>query len=135
MATEVRPKNYMVNPTESDFILEGYTIYSNLDATLERGVAIYVTEEQAHLVTKVDISDNSFPEQTWAKLRGGDKLMLGCLYRSGSGDSQNNEKLKELINHVASKDPSHLLIYGDFNYKGINWEDDTAKTADEESFF
>ena len=133
--TEVRPKSYTINPMETDFILDGYSLHSNLDATIMRGVAIYIINDKSHLVTSIE-TNSGFQEQVWVKmhLKGNDSLIIGCLYRSGSGGTENNDHLNQVISQVSSQDPSHLLICGDFNYKGINWTDDTGTTREEEHF-
>ena len=50
------------------------------------------------------------------------KLLIGCLYRGGSGSSDNNCKLNELLKEASENGYSHILVIGDFNYKGIIWE-------------
>ena len=124
LVTEVRPKNYDdENPvTENDFILQGFKPYSNINESEKRGVAIYVSEDLSPLVTEFTFN-NKFEEQTWIelKLRGNDKLLIGCIYRSGSGSHQNNNLLSTLFRQINQVNPSHLFVYGDFNFKGIDW--------------
>ena len=50
------------------------------------------------------------------------KLLIGCIYRSESGSSDNNSKLNQLLQEACNKGYSYILILGDFNYKGITWE-------------
>ena len=66
LVTEVRPKNFRVNPSELEFTLDGYRIYSNLESTSGRGVAFYVNDSKSHLVTAAEV-DNSFQEHIWDK--------------------------------------------------------------------
>ena len=56
------------------------------------------------------------------KLSGHEKLLVGCIYRSESGTSENNSKLNQLIQEACNKGYSYVMILGDFNYKGINWK-------------
>ena len=72
---------------------------------------------------KVDIlSDSGFSESVWCEvsLRGTDKLLVGCIYRSPSSSKDNNNKLKHLISKARDLRNSHYLIMGDFNYPIID---------------
>ena len=55
------------------------------------------------------------------KLKGNDKLLIGCIYRSEGGMSENNRSLNNLLKEATQKRYTHLLIMGDFNYKDIKW--------------
>ena len=58
------------------------------------------------------------------KLRGGDLMIFGCVYRSptySSTSDKNNKDLNRLLNTVSQKNYTHKCIVGDFNYKDINW--------------
>ena len=137
LVTEVRPKNYKQDEplTKENFTLQGYKLYSNIEETEKRGVAIYVAESISPLVTEF-IFNNEFEEQTWIelKLRGNDKLLIGCIYRSDSGTSQNNYLLSTLFRQINQVNPSHLFVYGDFNFKGIDWKLQLG-TSDKENKF
>ena len=67
---------------------------------------------------------NRFEESIWVgiKLRGGDKLFIGCVYHSPNSNSENNEKFWSLISELTDKKPSHLLIAGGCNYPEIGWK-------------
>ena len=45
------------------------------------------------------------------------------MYRRGETDDTNNEVLRNILKDLSCKQYSHLLVMGDFNFKGINWED------------
>ena len=74
---------------------------------------------------KVDIlSDSDFSESVWCEisLRGTDKLLVGCIYRSPSSSKDNNKKLNDLVSKTRFYlKYSHYLIMGDFNYPEIDW--------------
>ena len=58
------------------------------------------------------------------RLRGGDILLFGCVYRSptsSESSEQNNDKLNSLLMSVANKKYTHKCIVGDFNFGHINW--------------
>merc|ERR1712004_944385 len=70
----------------------------------------------------------------YLKLKGRDKLLIGSVYRSGSSGKGNSENLNKLINKVGRINPSHLLMCGDTNFKGINWMANTASSSEQQDF-
>ena len=129
--TEVKPKNFRYQLSNSEIALEGYELFgSNLQNKTGRGVCIYIqTTLQAN---PVEFKTN-FEESVWAsiKLVDGDELLIGCIYRSSSGNDTNNENLLKLLLEINKAKYSHLLIMGDFNFEKINW--DTWSTPSNES--
>ena len=77
--------------------------------------------------------DTQYTESTWIKikLRGEESLLIGCVYRSPQSTPANNEQLRNLIKNANQDNPTHLMIVGDFNYPGIDWNSST--TAGEDS--
>ena len=71
----------------------------------------------------------------WCEIRldGNDKLLIGCVYRSPSSTNANNSQLQELILKAYRRNPSHLLIVGDFNYPEINWVSWTSSIVSQHS--
>ena len=135
MVTEILPKNPGSPLTANEFLLEGYSVYTNLEDNVGRGIAIYIKEDPSHLVSNMEHNSN-FRESLWLsiRLKGKDCLKLGCVYRSPSSSTVNNGDLNNLLNEVTPNDPSHLLVSGNFNYKGINGENNTADSHEEKSF-
>ncbi len=121
--TEVKPKHMKGNLQNSEFSLKdkGYEHFPlNIENDTGRGMVIY-TKQYLH-VTRVN-PQNNFSEVVLLEieLRKNDKLLLGCFYRSGSGSTQNNTQMIQLIHNIARKNYSHLCLVGDFNYPSINW--------------
>ena len=87
-----------------------------------RGVCIY-TKKYLKAIQVEDLTSSNFEECMWCEIRldGNDKLLIGCVYRSPSSTNANNSQLQELILNSYRRNPSHLLIVGDFNYLEINW--------------
>ena len=82
--------------------------------------------------TSVQI-DSNFSEHVWAqiKLKNNDSLLIGCLYRSPSSSRDNCNSLINMLDHVNSLRKSHLLIMGDFNFKEIDWVNQSTSTSEE----
>ena len=129
LLTEVIPKAQHHPISPALLSIPGFTMYSNfqphqsdLGASGTRGICIYVRSNL--LVMQEEFSACSFKEQLWIKLKlaNSDVLLIGCIYRSPSGNNlQSLEDLHALLTHVCSSNPSHLLIVGDFNVPDIDW--------------
>ena len=63
-----------------------------------------------------------FQEHIWCKLSltRGDNLLIGCIYCSPHSNADNNQNLHNLLKNMCAQKPSHILIFGDFNFKEIN---------------
>ncbi len=119
--TEFAPKNTTVPVQESELHLDGFDLFCNY-SVYKRGVLIYV--KSSLFPTPSPVTDMcSFEEHCWCEisLRGSDRLLIGCVYRSPNSVKANDETMiKDLIN-ICQKSYSHTFICGDFNYPGINW--------------
>ena len=70
----------------------------------------------------MDMDEGNFEETVWLQITSnGLNLLFGCIYRSPSSDFNNNAKLNGLLNKACSRNYSHLIVVGDFNYRGIDW--------------
>jgi hypothetical protein len=132
--TEVKPKNYR-DITLEDFTLEGYETHSlNVTSRVGRGIIIYTHESVRANDIEILVE---YDEACWMeiKLDKGDKLLIGCLYRSDSGTQENNNKLLDIIKHAMSLDYSHYLFMGDFNYNSICWDNWTTTKSENSNEF
>jgi len=85
------------------------------------GVAIFVSHKLS--TTEVNFDQNNFKDHLWIKihLKGIDVLLIGCIYRSPYGDIVNSTtSICDLLRSINGY--SYLLICGDFNYSGIDWD-------------
>ena len=126
--TEVIPKAQTVPINPALFQIPRYTMHLNfspsqaeLGASGLRGIAIYCAE---HLNAGEFYPKTNFKEQLWMEVRlaGNTILLLGCIYRSPSTDASNTKLLNQLFWELEVKNPSHLLIVGDFNMGEIDWD-------------
>jgi hypothetical protein len=129
--TEVKPKNTSKKLTLQDFVIPGYSLHPrNLENETGRGIAVYTHESINRSVIQIQL-ESKFEEECLLeiRLRGGDILLFGCVYRSpttSTNSDQNNEDLNNLLKSIARKDYSHRCIVGDFNYRDINWNNWTT---------
>ncbi|MEO2160790.1 MAG: endonuclease/exonuclease/phosphatase family protein, partial [bacterium] len=123
--SEVKPKNSKEHSI-LDYEIPNYTLHPvNLDTDVYRGIAVYSHRSLDKSTVQID-TDSSFEEACLLeiRLRGGDKLLFGCCYRSPTLtqiSDQNNKKLNQFLSSISKKTYSHKCIVGDFNFRHINW--------------
>ena len=95
---------------------------SDFEETNTRGVAVYVkkyiTSNQVELANAV--KDTVWVEITLEKEK---KMIIGGIYRSPNNNNNNNKLLFETIYSTSQLNKDNILLMGDFNCSGINWED------------
>ena len=93
--TEVKPKMTTWIMQESDLVITGYTLYSDLRG---RGVALYVKDDLRS--TEVESFTTDTPEASvWCSvpLINRDNLLVGVVYRSPNACITNNTLLNSTI--------------------------------------
>ena len=93
----------------------------NIDNEKGRGIIIYTHSilEAKEFEMSTDFDENIFLR---ISLNDTDTLLLGAIYRSDSGSSENNTSLRNLLKESTEKSFTHVLIMGDFNYPNIDWK-------------
>jgi len=128
-SAEVKPKTTTWIMQESDLVITGYTLYSDLRG---RGVALYVKDDLRS--TEVESSTTDTPEASvWCSvpLINRDNLLVGVVYRSPNACITNNTLLNSMITEMVILKHSHVMIMGDFNYPDINWDTSTSDSAED----
>ena len=59
------------------------------------------------------------------------KLYVGICYRSPSADENEIKNMLGVLNRLSSKS---IVLMGDFNYGGIDWDNNLASNKKEEEF-
>ena len=138
MLTEVIPKAQR-SPIASVLLsIPNYCLFTsfnpeseNLGSSGERGISIYV---RCNLhATSVSFPASGFKESLWVKvrLRSHHCLLVGCIYRSPSGDGhQSMRQFGQMMRHVRTLSPSHLLVTGDFNFPQIDWKREFSNASE-----
>ena len=119
--TEIIPKNYRIPVQKAELkISNNYDIFPESISSKGRGITVQVHK---NLKAQEVLLKTKFEESLWCevKLKGNDKLLIGCIYRSEGGTSENNRSLNNLLKEATQKRYTHLLIMGEFNYKDIKW--------------
>ena len=94
-----------------------------------RGVILYTKKK---MLAKLVTLDTDFNESIWCwiHLNRNNQMLLGCLYRSPNSTIANSEQLTALINKLHKEKYSHLLVMGDFNYREMNWVDNSTTVSE-----
>ena len=133
--SEIKPKNGKVYD-ELDYKINGYDLHPvNLDKDTGRGIVVYTHESIQKSVMEITPAI-TFDEASLLeiRLRGGDILLFGCIYRSPTDSvtsSKNNDHLNELIEKIVKNKYSHICLVGDFNFRDINWRNCTSHHNDD----
>ena len=125
MITEVQPKNSRYTLTAAEIDIEGYTTHTKMDSK-GRGTMIYTMD---HLIARMETMNTEFQESTWVRIRASrtEELLVGCIYRSPNSSHENTHQLHKLIREASHVRNTHVLIAGDFNYPGIEWQSWTTR--------
>ena len=115
--------------TDEALELRGYTmIRKDNAAEIRGGILVYVKEE---LEINTDIGkhlsnlSSEFKESLWLNIKIEESTVLfGTVYKKPDSTISNDTLLREMIEEAA-KQPK-VLIVGDFNYRQINWKENTV---------
>ena len=131
LVTVVIPKAQVLPLSLAVFSIPSYNMYANFEPSQAnlggsgcRGVCIFVSDS-LH-ISQVSLRANAAMEHLWVslKLSNGDKLLIGCVYLSPSGNRHcSMAELHETLKLASSQKASHILIVGDFNVPQVDWTD------------
>ena len=119
--SETLPKNAKDQIQDCELNIHGYQNFNNHQYG-KRGVCIYV---KSHLgASNIDVVSCDHLEAIFCviSLEKGDKLLIGCIYRSPNTSGIADEEMRNLILLCSARSYSHLLLMGDFNYPEISWD-------------
>lgn len=126
--SEILPKNCS-NPVQpAEIQLDNYDCFTNIGETqCHLGVGIWTKKcLQAQPVT-LSKDHSKTQESTWCEipLDQGDRLLVGCIYRSPNSTEENNNQVNQLLKDM-TMNRSHTLVTGDFNHPQIDWKEGTS---------
>lgn len=116
--TEVKPKNTRSALQSVDIQIEGYNLVDMLDHG-SRGLCIYYKHGLS--CTQVTRTNNSYRDAIWIDVQD---CRIGLIYRSPTCNQLENDQLLHHLEEMADKvkGKKELILLGDFNLPGINWE-------------
>lgn len=124
---ELHQPNYVI--FRQDRLLENYPdgLYTN---TARGGVLIYVHKDLN--ATQADINVHG-TESIWVSIHPptSDSILIGNCYRPELAGIVYVNNICQMINSI---DNSNYILVGDFNFRGINWKNDTASNNTDFTF-
>ena len=121
--TETLLKNMPSDSKPEDFVfnIKGFNTVYNYNG---RGLCLFV--KQYIDFNQLYDYDKYFKTSLFINIKNSQcKLTLGVIYRSPNTPHDDNVKMIEMLNDISSKHISlnnKLIIMGDFNFPGIDWE-------------
>lgn len=122
--TEVNPKNYRFAVTKNEMDIPGYALFTNAEQARSRGVAIYIINHlnptESNCMAGLNVHEIVAAE---IKLKGNDKQLIMCAYRSPNTSNPENEtRINNIVRSTKDMGYSHVLLLGDFNHPDIKWD-------------
>lgn len=121
----------------------GYNLFRKDRPSHGGGVCIYIKDSLTSFEVKSVLSEHGRAEQLWCGIkRGGDSVLVGCVYRPPKACSEINSEIWSSIVKAREKvevgEFKSILVCGDFNFPSIEWVDDGSgfvQSGDEEKEF
>ena len=106
------------------YAIKGYQcIRSDNEDEVRGGVMILAKDNiDMALCDEINGGDIKSKDSLWVWIKSGEeRFIVGCVYRKGTSSSDNNRKLEENLRRAKSLSDK-VLIFGDFNFPEIDWE-------------
>jgi hypothetical protein len=118
---------------DAELNLDGYRMLRKDRITGKKirggGVLLYI-KNCYDIIEREDFNDQNFPESIWCDLKiGGEKTLIGICYRPPNSNIVEDEAL---FNFFCKASKEKVLIMGDFNFSGIDWN---RSVLDESNLF
>ena len=115
----------------SQFIdCSNYTVFRRDRGTGRGGGVVILVRKELCAWERLDMECENVEVTTCdVKTRHG-KITLACFYRPPNASSELNEKLCQALLKICNTSSKQKLICGDFNFREINWNQDTVKGSD-----
>jgi len=129
--SEVKPKNTSKQWEPNYFTIPGYNMERNIKEE-GRGMLMYIKD---HLEYTIMDQGEEIQDLQVAKfqLDKGQHFILVSIYRSPNSDEENNLRINNFVKNI-SRENSYVMLSGDTNYPGINWDNMTGTKEVETDF-
>ena len=81
--------------------------------------------------------NTDFKDHLWVEIRlsSNDSILCGCIYRSPTKEKEatleSTDQICEILAKASERNYAYLLICGDFNYRDIDWENESSNGNNE----
>ena len=113
--------------------MQGYNLYrEDKKLTATGGGLLLYFRDNLQVTECHDVIKNDFESSLWCdvKLSNSETLLVGLCYRSPNSAESNNDKLLDQLRSIDKLNRSHILVFGDFNFKEIKWVDGYVEASD-----
>jgi len=98
-----------------------------------RGVVLYINDALSS--SEMESADDIPAVWCEVALKDNDRLVIGVVYRYPNTSAKLNQPIIEMLNVIASRNSSHLLIMGDFDLPAIKLGPASSENSDLEQRF
>ena len=135
---EVEPHVVFLTETKllKDMVISQYLDCTNFavfrgDRGQGRGGGVMILVRKGLWVSEVS-------EQVWGDIEavvcqviiGQKSILLACIYRPPTAAEETNEQLLQAVQRICDLPFNQVLICGDFNFRDIDWENNTVDSGD-----
>ncbi len=94
---------------------------------------MFVAAKDEYIVTPIKDSDSN-SESVWAEITvpNGKNIKICSMYRPPKSGHEPVTSLTKVITELNSEDDSHIIVAGDFNCPGADWEQNLVRTGSPE---
>ena len=122
--SEVKPKSFKSDIQFVEYNLRGYEmIAANLSReSKSRGMILYIKDTLKYITSDMEIQNLEEAILCEIELEKNNKLLLWLMYRGPRSSEENLRNMCKLMEEVSQSKFSHVLLMGDYNIPGIDWE-------------
>ena len=119
---------------DSEISFNGYKLFrkDKEHGDGRKGGALLYIHQSLKAVQSYKFDELSMESSIWyeVELSDNENLLVGLVYRSPNSTSENNEALRKQLLHTATLNHiNNMLVFGDFNFREINWKHNTVSAG------
>jgi hypothetical protein len=91
-----------------------------------RGLMMYINKDLNYQLLSIQEYEQASEAQAVAlRISNHQEVLICSIYRSPNSDGENDNRINMLLHKLAASKFEFKIIFGDFNYPGIDWENMT----------
>lgn len=118
--------------SDSELNLQGYTLFRKDRNDKKGGGVILYVENSLSVTVREELVGELFNESLWCEIQtGSDKTLVGICYRNPLTTEGEDDDLRKIMDKISKE---VVVIMGDFNFSGINWDNMDGSNIRENKF-
>jgi hypothetical protein len=119
---------------DSEVSFEGFNLFrkDKIGSNGVGGGALLYIHKSLEAAQYYDLDEIKMETSIWCevKLTKEENILVGLVYRSPNSSAENNEALRnQLLRIETTRHDKNLLIFGDFNFREINWKTSSVRAG------